>query len=67
MMRMVGRFDAVDLEILPKHPHHIHHGEDNVEAILYYPLHIPADEQYHLWRSFQQMRPVGNGVIQGLP
>ena len=43
------RRDVGDLEPLSKYPHRVRRREEDAEAILYPPLHIPPDEPYHIW------------------
>ena len=47
-MSLGYRHVAGDLELLPENPHRVRHREEDAEAILYTPLHLPADEHCHL-------------------
>ena len=61
-----SRRDEGNLDIIPEHPHCVCRGDADAEAILHPLLHLPADEQCHLWGACQCMRPVDDGLLQGL-
>ena len=47
-LRLGGRRDVVELELLYKNPHRFRHGKADAEAILQPPLYLPAYEQFHI-------------------
>ena len=66
LMCLCDRCNEGNLEIVPKHLHHILCGKDNNKATPHTLLHLPADEGCHRRCACQHIGFFFDGVIQGL-
>ena len=64
-MRLGGRYDLGQLELVPKHLHCVFSGEKEAKPITHTPLHLPADEQHNLRGACRRMGPFCDSALQG--